>query len=563
MPFDSFAMTAIKNELCSKLIGARTEKIYMPTPNLIVFNFHTQSGKERLLIALNNYARVHLTSQNFDNPLNAPSFCMHLRKYLSGSKITNISQPPYERILEIEFSTFNELRDVVTFRLIAELMGKYSNCIAVNDKGIITDCIKHIPPDINSARALLPNFPYTYPETTGKISVEDTEEFFSRLKDFNGGSLSGYIMGFLKGIAPSAVTEILTGTDTSSIDDNTAKTIVKRFQNYAKKVFDGDIKPSVLFQDGEPEDYYLYPSANISGEWKAYGGINEAIDECMSKKTGISAFRVRYNELFSILKGALAKAEKKRFNNEEKLRDTKNSDKNKLYGELILSNLYNLKARTDKAEVFDYSTNENIIIPLDIKLSPQDNAQKYFKKYNKQKKTAEAVKGQLEEQNSLIDYLETIIESLRQCQNVDELGEIAQEMRASGLIKDTVKSKKTLPVSSSPREFVIDGFSVLIGRNNIQNDRLVRSSRPEDIWLHTKDIHSSHTVIVTGKKVVPAEVIIQAAELTAHFSKAFMSQKVAVDYTLIKYVKKPPASALGRVIYTNQKTVYVNPKESI
>ena len=563
MPFDSLTMTAVRNELSQSLIDARLEKIYMPASNLLVFNFHSKNGRQKLLIALDNYARIHLTEQNFENPLTAPAFCMHLRKYLNGAKLIGIHQPKYERILELEFNVLNELRDMVSFKVIAEIMGKYSNVLAVNEKGIITQCVKHIYPDITSSetivkRALLPNLIYTYPETEGKITIDDREEFFNRLRKYNGGALDKYIMSFIKGVAPSTVSE-LTADIGQELNPFLNEIIYNRFFEYAQKVNNGTITPVVLFVDGEPSDYYLFPIKDNQNELRNFDSINQAIDFCMSKKTNISAFKVKYNELFHILKGLMSKAEKKRISAENKLRESAKADQYRLYGELILSNLHNINTRSDKIELYNYYDNTNITVPLDIKITPQANAQKYYKKYNKLKKTAEFVTGQINEQNELIDYIETIQESLRQCEKVEELEEIAAEMKQNGMIKDNSKNK--VQKTSKPREYIIDGFTIRTGRNNVQNDRLVRASRPDDIWFHTKDIHSSHTVISTEKKSIPQNVLVIAAEITAYYSKAHLSQNVPVDYTLIKYVKKPSKSSLGRVIYTDQHTLFVTPNQ--
>ncbi|HEY8443968.1 MAG TPA: NFACT RNA binding domain-containing protein [Clostridia bacterium] len=560
MPFDALTLTAVKNELENALIDSRLEKIYMPASNLLVLYFHGKAGKQKLLIALDNYARIHLTNQNFDNPLNAPAFCMHLRKYLNGARLTSIAQPPYERILELNFSVLNELRDTVNFKIIAEIMGKYSNIIAVNDKGIITDCVKHIHPDLSSGtehkRVLLPNVPYTYPETPGKITIDDKDEFLRYLDGFEGGELDSYIMGFLKGVAPSVAYHLV--QDITRIDQETKEIAYNRFFEYSQKIYKNDISPVVTLKDGAPDDFYLAPF-DFGLKTIGFDSINTAIEYCMSYKTSVSAFKVKYNELRQTLKSLQSKAEKKRFAAEVKLREAAKADEYKIYGELILSNLHNIKTKTDKVELYNYYDDTYITVPLDIQLNAQDNAQKYFKKYNKEKKGAQVAQEQIDEQNEFIDYLDTILESLRQCQDIEDLKEIEMEMRQSGLIKDAPKQTKA--PASKYREYEIDGFLIRVGKNNLQNERLVRESKPDDIWLHAKDIHGSHTVIASNKRSVPDEVLVKAAEIAAFYSKAHMSQNVPVDYTLIKNIKKSPKSALGRVIYTQQKTLFVNPNK--
>ncbi|HHW89928.1 MAG TPA: fibronectin/fibrinogen-binding protein, partial [Clostridiales bacterium] len=561
MPFDSFTLTAVKNELKKTLIDARLEKIYMPSSSLLLFNFHTKTGRQKLLIALDNYARLHLTDQSFENPLNAPAFCMHLRKYLGGARLKSITQPPYERILEFNFSVLNELRDTVNFKVIAEIMGKYSNVIAVNDKGIITDCVKHIHPDLKTdnlehKRILLPNVVYAYPQTPDKITIDDRERFLDRLDQFDGGALDNYIMGFLKGIAPSTAYWLVKDINVfdNEFDQKTKEIVYNQFFEYAQKIKNNQISPVVTYKDGAPDDYYLMPM-DLGLKMKSFDSINRAIDYCMSHKTNISAFKVKYNEFFQTLKSLKTKAEKKRFIAENKLRESAKADQYKLYGELILSNLHLLKNKTDKAQLFNYYDNAYVTVPLDIQLNAQANAQKYFKRYNKEKRSAEIARIQIEEQNEFCDYLDTILESLRQCQDLADLKEIGLELRQSSLIKDTAKKPKA--VLSKYREYNIDGFLVRVGKNNLQNDRLARQSKPEDVWLHAKDIHSSHTVIVSDKQDIPDKVLICAAEITAYYSKAHMSQNVPVDYTLIKYVKKPPKSPLGKVTYSHQKTLFV------
>lgn len=564
MPFDSLALTAIKNELTNKLIGARVEKIFMPMPNIILIAFHSTSGNQKLLISLGAHPRVHLTTQVFENPAVAPSFCMHLRKYLGGGKLIAISQPPFERILELEFSVFNEFRDNVTYKLVLELMGKYSNAICVDPDGKITDCVKHIQPDSNSPRAVLPNFVYEYPQDD-KISPSDRKAVISKLMEFDGGSLDNYIIGFIRGFAPSSVSEILykikyNNEDNNYIDETLANKISSELLALSNKIENNDITPCVSEMDGEPQDYYLYPFESVKSDWKYYNTISQAIDYCMSLKQNISAFRSTQNSLTQAIKSAIAKTEKKRLGLEQKLRECADMDKYKLYGELLLSYLYAIKSGQSSVELLNYYTGENIIIPLDKKLSPNHNAQLYFKKYAKLKKGLTYLHEQLESVNEQINYLQSIQQFLSRCETLEELKEISIEMEDNGIIKrQTQKPKKN--AAPKYKTTTIDGFTVRIGSNNMQNDSLVRDSASNDVWLHAKDAHGSHVVIETQGKQVSDEILVKAAQIAAYFSKAGSADKVAVDYTLIRHVKKPPSAPLGRVIYTNQKTLFITPQK--
>ncbi len=563
MPSDALHYSYIAEELDGLLKDGKIEKISMPEKDEIVLGIRARGNNFSLLVsACPSAARCHITQSKKENPAVAPSFLMHLRKHIGGAKIAKISAVPFERVLEIKLITRNELADEEKKTLIAEIMGKYSNIILVSSDGVISDCIKKVGADTSSKRQVLPSLRYEYPPKQEKISPLETEPVLQELKNFGGGDLSSFLIKKVKGLSPvsaqEAVFEALGKVDTPPLSEYAATEIVAALQSlYARDT----LQPCIRMANKASVDFYFRPYKMFDGQYVFFDSLSQAIDEYFKDRDKQNRFNEKSHHLSSLLKNAISRTEKKLDGFLEKSESCQNLETDKLYGELILSNIYKIKQGMESISVENwYDDNKIITIPLEKDKSPQANAQACFKKYNKKKNTLKQIAPLIEQAKSQLDYYDSVMLAFSLCRENAEIDDLTEELEKAGLAKK--RQKKGIKVKRQPSQPLcteINGFTVKIGKNNLQNDRLTRAAKSEDIWLHTKSIHGSHVIISSDGQSVPNDVIKSAAELAARYSKAAQSQNVPVDYTLVKYVSKPSGSPPGKVIYTHQSTVFVNP----
>lgn len=604
MAFDGIVTKQVVLELKSALIGGKINKIFEPNKNEIILGIYC-SGKNYALnisISSNNY-RMNLTTNSKPNPLNAPNFCMLLRKHLIGSRITNIYSNCLERIIFIDLEGYNELNDLVSKKLVVELMGKHSNVILLNDKNIIIDSLRHLDSFSNSCRDILPAHEYINPPADKlDICKVGLEEFISLMKN---DKLSNIIPNSFSGISK---TFILGTLDVLKISDTGYSNIdLTNLYNYIKNIIDNLGTENVVVVSINNKDYTIVNKAN----YIAYMGrpfssdpynktiihipneqfvantdeqrsplqdnmlqANFFLDEFYSKKENDEVTINYKNSLLKLVLSALKKITKKVNNINLKLKECESMDNYRLYGELITSNLYriNNNINIDYIEIENYYDNNNLIkIPLDKSISPSYNAKKYFKKYNKLKNTLEIVSKQKADATKELDYLESIIYELESATSTLELEEIDLEISENVLFKNTKNNsnvkknkvnKRKVHDEYEPITYNVDGFTLYVGKNNKQNDYITtKLGKNEDLWFHTKDIRGSHCLLKCNGENVKEHTIIACAEITAFHSKAKLSSNVPVDYCFIKNVKKTSGSKPGMVVYTNNKTLYVNPKE--
>lgn len=542
MAFDGITMHAVIAELNKNIINAKINKVFEPSKNEIILGLYN-NGKNYALninISSNNY-RMNLTTHSKPNPFAAPNFCMLLRKHIIGFKIKEFVTYGLERIVEIVLEGYNELNDVVTKKLIIELMGKHSNIILTNSENYIIDSIRHTDKLSGALRDILPAHIYTLPNSDKHdfLVVKSFEEFE---KICNGKSIYNSFVGISKNFVSS-----LNLTDS------------KERYDYIKSLINNIDKAkleSVI--NSNKKDYTI-----VSSEECKNLELNFALDDFYFEKESEEFFINCRNSILKIILEYLKKYNRKLLSINEKLKECKNIDLYKLYGELITSNLYKLpKYNVSKIEVENYYDNDKLItIPLDESISIQKNMEKYFKKYNKLKTALEISAKQKQVTEAELEYIESIVYSLENCSNINEVNEVYDEISNSSLFSDSfkknTKTKNKIDISE-PEEFNIDGFTVLVGKNNKQNDYLsLKLAKPDDLWFHTKDIRGSHVVLRTNGKEISNGLIIKCAKLAASHSKAKNSSNVPVDYCLAKYVKKPSGAKPGMVIYTNYKTVNV------
>lgn len=568
MAFDGIVAKSVVTELNNSIINGKINKIYEPNKNEIILGIYANGVNYALnaVISSNNY-RLHLTTNSKPNPTSAFSFCMLLRKHLIGARIKSIKIEGLERIITLELECYNELNDLIRKKLIIELMGKHSNIILTNEKNIIIDSLRHLDISSGSNRDIMPAREYTLPESS-KIdifTVSDFDKFYSYTKSIS--DLSSGIPDIFTGISR---TFILQAISILNIDDIANKDNLEKIYLYIMQVLNNISESNNSCICIDNKDFTVVPVKQDSNL-----NINFFIDDFYYEKESNQTFVEYRNSILQLAASMLAKISKKLKNINIKLSDCKNMDTYKLYGELITANLYKFKnnsfERNKFIELENYYDNNNLIkIPLDTKYSIPINAKNYFKKYNKLKSTLAIVSKQKIETEQEINYIESIIYELERAKTVNDINEVYTEISENKLFENLRKYKnKTISAvstkkyssTSEPIKLEIDGYTVMIGKNNKQNDYLTtKLAKKDDMWFHTKDVHGSHVILCTNHSTPDIDVIIKCAELAAYYSKASMSSNVNVDYTLVKNVKKPSGGRPGMVIYTHNETVTVKPK---
>lgn len=563
MAFDGITTKIIVNELNNIIINSRVEKIYVPTRNEIWLNLHTASRKNvKLLISIDaNNCRFHLSNESRNNPEKAPQFCMILRKYLSGAKLLSVSQFGMDRIVKFTFETIDDFGDIVKKDLIVELMGKYSNIILLDDNKII-DSIRHVDITMSSVREVLPSRTYIVPSSLGKLNFEETsiDEFTNViLKDvenseFDNVSIVNIIANNFIGLSKSFLASVCSSLNIdvelpkAEITKELIKKIYDRFSFILSKIAENAV--SFTFTENQ-KDYVVNTVETSTMENSKF------LDEFYSKKENASLLKNARLNLERELNSHISKINKKLAVVLSTLNEEQNLEKYRQYGELISCNIYKMEIGMDKLTTENfYNNNELVEIPLQKNLTPSRNAQQYFKKYNKLKNSILHAKEYKESYETELKYLNSVLFEISEAASLFELDEIHDEITASGYTKKNTKKGKKKDLPSEPHKYEFNGVSILVGRNNIQNDKLtLKLARKNYMWLHTKDVHGSHVIIEASD--VSDELLFYAATLAKKHSDAKDSSKVEVDYTLVKYVHKEIGAKPGMVVYTDYKTIIV------
>lgn len=563
MSFDGVFTYAVVNELQQALAGGRITKIHQPAVHELVMQIRSHGRNYKLLLSAHpSYARVHLTNETYDNPAEPPMFCMLLRKHLEGSIIEAIRQVDFDRIITIETKGRNEIGDIHTRQLIIEIMGRHSNIILIDkDTNTIIDSIKHLSPAVNRYRTVLPGHEYIAPPSHGKINpLEATEETVLKKIDFHAGKLAEQLVAAFSGISPLLAKEIVFRAGLAN-----RATLPKSFISLMDEVRAHRFAPA-MYTNGEKEWFYVLPLAHLQAEAKPFDTLSELLDRFYFGKAERDRVKQQAHDLERFIANEKAKNEKKLIKLKQTLEEAKQAEQYRLYGELLTANLYAIERGMKEIEVINYydENGATITIPLDPQKSPSENAQSYFQKYQKAKNSLNVVQEQIERTNEEIAYFDTLLQQLETAAPKD-VEEIREELIEQGYLrarnsKQTKKQKQR--AIELERYIASDGTEILVGKNNKQNDYLTNKlARKDEIWLHTKDIPGSHVVI--RSKNPSEQTIAEAANLAAYFSKARQSSSVPVDYTRIRYVKKPSGAKPGFVIYENQQTIYVTPDEDL
>lgn len=575
MALDGLFLTKIKDELLSKAVGLRVDKVNQPTRDEIILNLRGKGCSYKLLLCVRaDSPRVHFTSHNIDNPAVPPMFCMLLRKHLTSAMIKNIRQHENDRILFIDFDGTNEIGDKVELTLCIEIMGKYSNLILISGEKII-DSIKRVDYLTSSVRQILPGLTYCLAPQQDKLSLDSTEidVILNKILEYKDKYLSSAIMNTVQGVSPIVSREIaarVTGDDVS-VSSLTSTQIgsLKQIITQIKDNLHASTKAYMLLEkSGKPKDI---SHINITqyGDMlsvKEYDSCSELLDDFYYERDRICRINHRAHELIKLLNNLLERTVRKLALQKEELKQCENKDKLKLYGELILANLYRLEKGVSFYEVENYYDNCNLVkIPCNPALSPTENQKRYYKEYRKAQ-TAEKMLAELivsGEQEIL--YLESVLDELSRADTDSEISAIRLELQNGGYIKNLKGKKQKPPKELPPIEFKsTDGFKILVGRNNVQNEKLsLKTANKTDMWLHTQKIPGSHVVIFGEGKEISDLAIEQAAVIAAYHSKAKESSLVPVDYTMAKELKKPSGGKTGMVIYHEYWSIIVNPDKEL
>ncbi len=556
MAFDGIVTRAMVRELQDRILLGKIEKVYQPEADELVFHIHTKNGNVKLLASVGSaHARVCFITENPVNPPAPLAFCMLLRKHLQGGRITEITQKDSERIIEISLETLNELGFTMSKKLIFEIMGKHSNIVLMDiASGKIIDSIKRVSFDVNRVRQILPGMIYQYPPAQDKIPFLEISAEQLEALPADGKA----ILRSVGGIAPAFAEELAlrAGVQRSGYLSDVLAAIESPNHADARVYLD---------ESGAPIDFYPVALSELeeSCTVQHFDDLSSAMEFYFGKKESSNQGRQKSHDLIRSVNALLDKMYLKKKRLSEDLLKAENSEDLRLYGELLTANIHLIQPGMKSVEVTNYYDGSTLTIPLDVKLSPSKNAQHYFKKYGKSKTAIKEKQIQLDENEAEIKYLESVLSFLENTDDVAEIESIRAELVETGYIRRRrqaggFKEKKYKP---APYRYTLsNGMSVLVGRNNKENDILTfKTAGNKDLWLHTKDIPGSHVIVQSGGVELDEEAVWEAAAIAAYHSKARTSENVPVDYVPIKYVKKPAGAKPGMVIFTNNRTVYVNP----
>jgi predicted ribosome quality control (RQC) complex YloA/Tae2 family protein len=577
MALDGAFLYTVRNELLP-LIGGRVEKIHQPSREEVIISIRTKNGSKKLYISANaGSARVHITENTVDNPQTPPMFCMLLRKRLGSGKLIDIRQDGLERILFLDFECVNELGDIVTVTLAVEIMGRCSNLIIVSGEGRVIDSIKRVDEEMSRERMVLPGMEYTLPPRDDRLNFLtcEPEEIKERLFATQPKELSKALIRIFEGVSPILAREwayfagrgVHIESDTISSDQ--LDRLLFTIKRTREQVLEGECCFSVVSdKDGQLKDFSFVRLSQFGTLMytKELSGPSELLDYFYSERDRAARTKQRANDLFKLLMNLTDRTSRRIAAQREELDACADKDRAKLFGDLISANMYRIQKGDSSAVVENFYDEEcpQVTIPLDVRKTPAQNAQHYYGEYKKSVTAEEKLAEQIQKGEEELQYLESVFDSLTRASSENDIMQLRLELREQGYVRyagGKAKPPKALP----PIEYKSsDGFSILVGRNNKQNDQLsLKFAEKTDIWLHTQLITGSHVLILTDGETPPDKTIEEAAVIAAVNSSGRDSGLVPVDYCLARYVKKPAGAKPGKVIFTNYKTAFVKPDREL
>ena len=560
MPQDAFTLRYLCSELDAVFKGGKVNRIIEPSCDELVLTIYTGKRTERLLLNVNPASpRIGIVNEEYESPLTAPNFCMLMRKHLLSATVLGVELIGFDRIVKIDFLASGEFIDAVKKTLYIELMGRYSNVI-LTENGKVLGGNRGINMFDNGVRPLIVGRDYKFPPINDKKLPSDTA-IIKQFSNVQKSELADVICQKIQGVAGSTAKEIVegyfAGRKTDFIDD--ANCFFEHLNNY---LFNTKLNPCVNIIDGEVKDVCVYPYSTLLGEYRCFDTLYQAEEFYFRERDKIKRFKGKRERLISITNTAIKKAKKRLTAIKAKERDALDAEDNKIKGELLLANIYQIKNGEKQCVLQNYYDGSEITIDLDGRLSVAKNAENYYKKYNKQKRTLSALAPQKDMAEKELAYFESVLDEVTISETIDELLLVQSELELAGLItenKGQKKNKKAPEIFG--RTYVVNDYRIKVGRNNSENDKLTFTAKPEDVWIHVKDYHSSHVIIESKNTALPDSVLLIACEICAYYSKCRDGGKVEIVYTEKKHVRKPPKSKLGFVTYDNFKSMVVKPQK--
>ena len=567
MALDAITLALLAKELDSELQGARIDKIHQPSKDEIVMHMRKRDGNIKLLIsARSGSARVCLTNESFENPQTPPSFCMLMRKYFAGAKFVAANSIKGERIIMLAFTATSEMGDTVQLDLAVELMGRYANIVAINQDGKVIDAMKRVDADASSVRQLLPGLTYKLPPNRDNPHlIEETQQVLDKVFSFDAPLNSAFMKNTL-GIGPVIAREIayraLGDRDVYAayLSDEQKQTVTDVVEK-VKEYYNNPQYTTVYDDNGKPSEFSFMPLMQY-GDFatKSYESLNVLLDEYYAQKDKAERLRQKGKDLYRLTQTLTERTQRKQVARKEELEESRDSEKYKIYGELLTANLWQLEKGMKNIKVLNYYTNEEITIPLDVKLNGNQNAQKYYKEYKKRQTAVKMLTDLIKQGEIELEYLKSINYAVQEAQNEAELMAIRSELHGAGYIKYYKQWDK----KQKPQDFIkyisSDGFLICVGRNNLQNDKLtMKTARGKDMWFHTKKAPGSHVVVISEGADIPLKTQNEAAMLAVYHSSLKDSARVEIDYTFVKNIKKTNDLKPGMVIYDTYESAVITP----
>lgn len=575
MPFDAVFLRAVTAELEQTAAGAKVDRITMPGRDTAVLQLHTREGSRRLVLCAGPAAaRIHFTQENFENPASPPMFCMLLRKHLLAGRITGFSQPPMERALTISFACTDEMGEPVQKQLILELMGRNSNLILCGADGRIIDCIRRVDFEMSEKRQVLPGLFYRVPPAQEKLDplpLPEAELYRLLQLQHSEKRLSDWLLDSFLGLSPLVCRELsvrLTGdidTDLAALSDAARADLAAGLAAFFAEIRAGNFTPVMLLQGEKPADFSFMPITQYgsSRTCRTFDSFSALLDGCYAERDSAERLRQKRQTVQKTLTGARSRTARKLQNQRLELARAADRERVRQLGDIVMANLYRIERGQVllTAEDFYDPDMREVEIPLSPRLSPQENAEKFYKDYRRLKNAEKMLTEQIEKGEQELTYLDSVLDALSRAASERDIQEIRQELADGGYLREPGGKKRMKQAPSRPLEFRSSGgFAIYVGRNNRQNDRLTTKEAGKfDIWLHTQKIHGSHVIIACQGAQPDAQTLEEAARLAAFYSQARESENVPVDYTQVRYVKKPGGAKPGMVVYYTYRTLYVTP----
>ncbi len=579
MPFDAVFLSAVADELRAQTLTCRVDKVQQPERDTVILHLRAPGMSARLLLsASTNHPRAHLSTRSFENPAQPPMFCMLLRKHLAGGRLSAITQPPMERLLDFSFDCTDELGESVQKHLILELMGRNSNLILTDGTGRVLDCLRRVDFEMSAERQLLPGLYYRLPPTQGKRSPFETDtDTLAQLLCAQTGQkqFDAWLLDTFGGISPLLCRELAfrifgdVDTDIAALSQDAKRQAAVSLHEQFSALADGKKAPVLLVKQDRPWDFTCIPIAQYGGfvRCELQQGFSQLLDSFYGERDHAERLRQKTQAVRKLLTNLCNRTARKLALQKKELAGTYDRERLRRLGDIVTANLHAIARGQSRLRAVDFydPDMQEIDIPLNPALSPQQNAAKFYKDYQKAKTAERVLTGQIARGETELDYLESVLEALSRAESERDIQQIRAELADGGYLREQTQKKRMKLPPAKPMQFrSTEGYTILAGRNNQQNDMLTtKLAEKGDIWLHAQKIHGSHVIIVCAGQTPSDETVTEAMTLAAYYSQSREGQNVPVDYTRVKNVKKPNGAKPGMVVYDRYATGYVTPDAAL